>query len=181
MVALRGVAAVLFGIVAIAWPDITVGVLVAFFGALALVDGALSIGAAISGPSTDRWWYVIRGLFGSAVGIIAWVWPGVTVSYARLHHRFVGSVAGIAEVAAAISLRERITDEWVFALSGAVSILIGIVLFAFPGEGAIALVTTLGIFAVVLGGALVGCSLSLRQLSSRSTRRGTGMAGAPGC
>ena len=58
MLALRGVAAILFGIVAIATPDITVGVFLAFFGAFAFVDGVFSIGAAFGGESTDRWWYI---------------------------------------------------------------------------------------------------------------------------
>ena len=179
MVTLRGVAAVLFGIVAIVWPDITVGVFVAFFGAYALVDGAFSVAGGIGGPSSDRWWYVLRGILGIAVGIITWVWPGLTALTLLYIIASWAIIAGIAEVAAAISLRQRITDEWLLVLSGAVSILLGFVLFAFPGEGAIALVTTIGIFAIVLGGSLAGSALSLRQLNADATSRGTGMGGAP--
>src|SRR6476661_4227144 len=107
MVALRGVAAIFFGIVAIAWPDITVGVLIIFFGAYALVDGAFSIAASFSAQSDDRWWYIVRGVAGIVAGLIAWSWPGLT-ALALLYIIAVWALfTGGAEIAAAVSLHRQ--------------------------------------------------------------------------
>jgi uncharacterized membrane protein HdeD (DUF308 family) len=180
MVALRGVAAILFGFVAILWPGLTVGVFVAFFGAFAIVDGAFAVGASIAGPSNDRWWHLIGGVAGIAVGLIAWAWPGLTALTLLYIIATWAVIVGTLEIGAAIALREWLNDEWLFILSGVVSILFGIVLFAFPGDGAIALVTTIGIFSMILGGSLVGFALRLRTFNQGPTTRAAGMGRAAG-
>jgi uncharacterized membrane protein HdeD (DUF308 family) len=180
MVALRGVAAILFGFVAIVWPDLTVGVLVAFFGALAIVDGSFSVATSLAGPSKDRWWYLLGGISGIAIGVIAWVWPDLTALTLLYIIASWAVIEGTFEIAAAIALHEWLTQEWLLILSGVVSIVFGIVLFAFPGEGAIALVTTIGIFSMFIGGSLIGLALRLRSLNQGSTMRGAGMGRATG-
>lgn len=180
MVALRGIAAILFGIVAITWPDLTVGVLVAFFGAWAIVDGSFSVAASLAGPSKDRWWYLLSGIAGIAIGVIAWVWPDLTALTLLYIIASWAVIEGTFEIAAAVAFREWLTEEWLLILSGAISILFGIVLFAFPGEGAIALVTTIGIFSLFLGGSLIGLALRLRSLNQGPTMRGAGMGRAAG-
>jgi uncharacterized membrane protein HdeD (DUF308 family) len=178
MVALRGVAAVLFGIIAIVYPDITVGVLVAFFGAWALVDGAFSVAAGLAGPSGDRLWYILGGIASIAIGVIAWVWPDLTALTLLYIIATWAVILGTFQIATAIALREWLTQEWMLILSGAISILFGIVLFAFPGEGAIALVTTIGIFSIALGGSLIGLAIRLRSLNQGSATSGAGMGRA---
>ena len=84
------------------------------------------------------------------------------------------------EIMAAITLREWLTREWMLIVSGVVSILFGIVLFAAPGEGAIALVTTIGIFSIILGGSLIGLALRLRGLDQGPASRGAGMGTVAG-
>ena len=180
LVALRGVSAVLFGIVAVAWPDITVGVLVAFFGAYAIVDGSFSVGTAIAGPSNDRWWYLPGGIASIAIGVIAWVWPDLTALTLLYIIASWAVIVGSFEIMTAIALRNWLTEEWLLILSGGVSIVFGIVLFAFPGEGAIALVTTIGIFSMICGGALLGLALRLRSLDQESTSGRAGMGRAAG-
>lgn len=176
MVALRGVAAILFGIVAVVWPDITVGVLVAFFGAWAIVDGSFSVAESLAGPRSERWWYLFGGVASIAIGIAAWVWPGLTALTLLYIIASWAVIVGTFQIAAAVAFREWLTEEWLLILSGVVSILFGIVLFAFPGEGAIALVTTIGIFSVILGGSLIGLALRLRSLNQGPTTRGAGMS-----
>jgi uncharacterized membrane protein HdeD (DUF308 family) len=180
MIALRGVAAVLFGFGAIVWPDITVGVLVAFFGAWAIVDGSFSVAASLAGPQNERWWYLFGGIASIAIGVIAWAWPELTALTLLYIIASWAVIVGTFEIAAAVALREWLTKEWMLILSGAVSILFGIVLFAFPGEGAIALVTTIGIFSIILGGSLIGLALRLRSLNQGPATRGTGMGRAAG-
>ena len=170
MIALRGVAAVLFGFGAIAWPDITVGVLVAFFGAWAIIDGSFSLASSLAGPSRDRWWHVLGGISSIAVGVIAWAWPGLTALTLLYIIASWAVIVGTFEIAGAIALHEWLTREWLLILSGIVSILFGIVLFAFPGEGALAVVTTIGIFSMILGGSLIGLALRLRSLNQGPAR-----------
>jgi uncharacterized membrane protein HdeD (DUF308 family) len=166
MIALRGVAAILFGIGAIAWPGLTIGVFVAFFGAYALVDGGFSVGAALSSGTTDRWWYVSRGVLGMLIGIIAWTWPGLTTLSLLYFIAAWAVVTGVMEIVAAIQFREVITGEGLFIVSGAISVIFGTALFAFPGSGAIALVTTIGIFAIISGTWDIIAGFSLNGLVS---------------
>ena len=180
MVGLRGVAAILFGLTAIVWPDITVGILVAFFGAWAIVDGAFSIAESLAGKSNDRWWYLFGGIASIAIGVIAWAWPDLTALTLLYIIASWAVIVGFFEIAAAIALRDLLNQEWVLVLSGAVSILFGSVLFAFPGEGAIALVTTIGIFSILLGGSLIGLAFRLRGLSEGPSGHGAGLGKAAG-
>jgi uncharacterized membrane protein HdeD (DUF308 family) len=175
MIALRGIAAILFGLTAIVWPDITVGVLVAFFGAWAIVDGSFSAASSLAGHESYRWGYLFGGIASNANGGIDWAWPELTALTLLYIIAGWAVIVGTFEIAAAVALREWLTREWMLILSGAVSILFGIVLFAFPGEGAIALVTTIGIFSVILGGSLIGLALRLRSLNQGPTTRGAGM------
>lgn len=180
MVALRGVAAIVFGVTAIVWPDITLGALIVCFGAFAIVDGTFAIASSFSSPSSDRWWQVFGGLAGIAVGITTWAWPGLT-ALALLY--FIASwaiIEGAVEIASAFALREVLTAEWLLVISGIISILFGIVLFAFPGDGAIAVVTTIGIFSIIGGGSLLGFAWRLRGIDSGRTVSGAGLRPATG-
>jgi uncharacterized membrane protein HdeD (DUF308 family) len=159
--------------------DITVGVLVALFGVLP------------SSTALSRWlhrWPAPRataggppgGIASIAIGVIAWAWPDLTALTLLYIIASWAVIVGTFEIAAAIALREWLTREWMLILSGAVSILFGIVLFAFPGDGAIALVTTIGIFSILLGGSLIGLALRLRGLNQGPTIRGAGMGRVAG-
>jgi uncharacterized membrane protein HdeD (DUF308 family) len=180
MVALRGVAAILFGILAIIWPDITVGVLVAFFGAYALVDGVFAIVAAFQADDTDRWWHVAEGVLGILVGIIAWVWPGLTALSLLYFIAAWALVTGVFEIIAAIRLRQQITNEWLLILGGVLSVLFGILLLFRPRESAIALVTVIGIYAIIFGGILLGLAFRLRGMRGDRGLQGGDQAQAAG-
>ncbi len=179
MVALRGLAAVIFGILAITWPGITLGVLIIFFGAFAFVDGVFDIAGAISGPSSERGWHLLQGASGIAIGIMVWAWPGLSALALLYLIAAWALVTGILEIVAAAGMGD-FGRAWPLLLGGAISILFGIVLFANPGDGAIALVVTIGIFSIVLGSALIASGLSLSQLNERLTSRGARVSGASG-
>jgi uncharacterized membrane protein HdeD (DUF308 family) len=164
MVALRGAVAILFGIVAIAWPEITVGVFVALFGAFALVGGIFAIVAAFSAPDTDRLWHVAEGVLGILVGVIAWVWPGLTALSLLYFIAAWALVTGVMEIVAAIRLRRHITNEWMLALGGVLSVLFGILLLFRPRESAIALVVVIGIYAIIFGAILLVLAFRLRGM-----------------
>jgi uncharacterized membrane protein HdeD (DUF308 family) len=167
LIALRGIAAVGFGVLAIAWPDITVGVLVALFGAFLFVDGAFTIGAAIAEPSTDRSFYILRGVFCIAVGIITFAWPDLTQRTLLYIIAIWAIIFGVAEIVLALQLRKVVVGEWLAVVGGVLAVALGVLLIAFPGDGAIALVRTIGIFAILDGAALIGFGLTLLALKDR--------------
>lgn len=174
-VVLRGVAAVLFGVMALIWPSITVIVLVVLFGAYTLVDGIIGLGAAVfgGGERGRRGWLVVEGIAGVLAGIITLAWPGITALVLLWLIAAWALVTGVLEIVAAVRLRREIQGEWLLALSGVLSVLFGILLAVWPAAGALSVVFVIGIYAIVFGVALVGLGLRLRRL-----RRDTGTVSA---
>jgi uncharacterized membrane protein HdeD (DUF308 family) len=172
--ALRGVAAVLFGLLAIIWPDITVLVLVALFGAYALVDGVIAVGTALFGDRSQivsRGWVIAEGIAGIAIGIITFVWPGATTLVLLWLIAAWALVTGIFEIIAAIRLRREMEGEWLLGLSGVLSVVFGILLAVWPTAGALTVVVLIGIYSIVFGGVLIGLGLRLRRLHEQGTAR----------
>jgi uncharacterized membrane protein HdeD (DUF308 family) len=165
LVLLRGIAGIVFGILAFVWPGLTLAVLILLYGAYALVDGVFALIAAFTGAAkpVPTWWLVVVGLSGIAAGLVTFFWPGVT---ALVLIFFIGgwSIAhGIFEIVGAIKLRKEIDNEWWLILAGALSVLFGIIVIAAPGAGALALVWVIGAYSLVFGILLVGLSLRLRK------------------
>jgi uncharacterized membrane protein HdeD (DUF308 family) len=167
--ALRGLAAVLFGIVAWIWPDLTVTALVLLFGAFALVDGVFTVVAALRGRGRDPNWgaLLLGGISGIALGLMTLAWPGITALVLMYLVAAWAIVTGAFELIAAIRLRREIEGEWLFGLSGVLSILFGVLVAIFPGEGAVALVWLIGAYAVVFGMLLIALALRLRGWQQR--------------
>lgn len=164
-VALRGVIAILFGVIALAWPGLTLEILVLFFGAYALVDGIFAMIAAFTNRSGhDKWWVLLlEGLVGIAAGIITFFRPGLATLVLVYVISFWAIVTGILEIAAAIQLRKEIRGEWMLALSGIVSLFLGVSLFLFPAAGALTLTWLIGAYAILFGAMWLGLSLRLRK------------------
>jgi uncharacterized membrane protein HdeD (DUF308 family) len=168
VVLVRGVVGILFGIITFFAPGITLAALVLVFGAYAFVDGVLTLVSAVRRRSTtDRWWIlVLEGIAGILVGIATLFVPGITALVLLYLIAAWALVTGILELAAAIRLRKVITNEWLLALGGIVSILLGVLLVVYPGPGALAVVIWIGAYAFVFGALLVGLSLRLRALGT---------------
>ncbi|MGD9738734.1 MAG: HdeD family acid-resistance protein [Bauldia sp.] len=160
----RGVLAIIFGVIAIAVPIATVITLAIIFGIYAIIDGVMALASAIRGDSKmPRWWLVIVGIAGIAAGILAIVWPDLT---ALLLITFIGAwavVRGVFEIIGAIALRREIDNEWMLILGGVLSVLFGVFVLIAPGAGAIALAWLIGIAALLLGIMLVGLAFRLRR------------------
>lgn len=164
--AIRGVAAIIFGIAALIWPGITLLVLIFWFGAYALVDGVFALAAGIRSVAHQqtRWLLFLEGIAGIVAGIIAFVWPGLT-SYALLVIIAAWAlVTGIFEVIAAVALRgTTTTSPWLMGLGGLASIVFGILLFAFPVSGALAILWLIGIYAIFFGLVLLYLAYHVRE------------------
>ena len=164
-IALRGVCAVLFGVMAIAWPGITVGVFVFLFGVFAIADGIFALMAAFSGGSGRPWWaLVLKSIVSFAAAAVALLLPGITALALLFVIACWAIVVGLMEIMVAIRLRKEIQGELFLALSGLLSILFGVLLIARPGVGALALTWLIGGYAIVFGLILIALSFRLKGL-----------------
>ena len=172
--ALRGLAAVLFGILAFAWPGITLLVLVIFFGAYMLVDGIFAIVAAVRAAGEEaRWWLLLlEGVLGVVVGLVAFFWPGLTALALLYLVAAWAIVTGIMEIAAAIRLRREVVGEWALILGGAFSVLFGVLLVLIPARaGLLSLTWLIGAYAVVFGVLQVILAFRVRNAPSSAEGR----------
>ncbi len=162
---MRGVVAIAFGALAFLAPGVTLATLVLFFGAFALVNGAIAVIAAILGRrGNEHWWVVLlEGALGIAVGALTLRAPGLTALALVLYIAAWALVTGVLEVLAAIRLRKEIEGELWLALSGLLSIGFGVVLMLAPGTGAVALLYVIAAYAIVFGVALVLLGLRVRR------------------
>lgn len=170
---LRGVIAVLFGILAFMWPGLTLATLVLFFGGYALVDGIFALVAAWNAPkgSSRLWALLLEGLVGIAIGVLTFFYPGITALSLLYFIAAWAIITGVLEILAAVSLRKEITGEWFYILSGALSIIFGVMLFANPGAGALAVAWLIGAYAVAFGVTLIILAFRVRGHGARLRER----------
>jgi uncharacterized membrane protein HdeD (DUF308 family) len=164
LVVLRGVAAIIFGILAFVWPGITLLTLVLFWGAFALVDGVLAIIAAVKGGNPmPRWWLAIVGIAGIAAGALTFLMPGLTALVLVTFIAVWAIVLGVMEIYGAIKLRKEIEGEWLLILNGALAVAFGILLLWRPTTGALALIYIIAAYAVIIGVIYVAFGLKLKK------------------
>ncbi len=163
-VALRGGLAILFGLLALIWPGITLEVLALCFGAYAFVAGVFAIAAVATGyQERARWWaLLLEGVVGIAVGVITFFWPGITLLALLYLFAFWAIATGVFEITTAVRLREYIQGEWLLALAGIFSVLFGLALAVWPVAGLIALAWLIGIYAILVGVVLMALGFRLR-------------------
>ncbi len=152
-VALRGVVAIVFGVLTIFFPQITLLTLVLWFGVFALIDGIFMVVAAIANRRGEAHWVamLIGGLIGIIAGIVTFVMPGITAITLLFLIAFWAIVIGVAEIVTAIRLRKVLTGEWMLVLAGVLAVVFGVFLIARPGAGALAVVLWIGVYAIVTG------------------------------
>lgn len=166
--ALRGLVAVLFGLVALFMPSATLAALVLLFGVFALLDGALAIGALIAGVTVSPWWaLLVGGLLSIAAGVVTLAWPGITAVALLYLVAFWALARGVFHVAAAFQWRKELSGEWLLALDGVIAIVFGVVLLLQPGAGMLALMWLLGVFSIVAGLTLIVVGFRLRSIGKR--------------
>lgn len=164
LVLLRGIGAILFGLLTIMWPGLSLLTLVLLFGVFALFDGGLALGAAIMGGSAEpRWWLALVGLLGIAAGALALLWPGITGLLLLIFIAAWAITAGVFEIMGAIKLRKEIEGEWWLIATGILSVLFGFLILLFPGAGALGIAFVIGWFAILYGALLVGFSWRLKK------------------
>jgi uncharacterized membrane protein HdeD (DUF308 family) len=164
-IALRGATAILFGILALAWPGSALAAIVILFGAYAFVDGVFALVALFRGVGREGrfWTLVLEAVVGIGIGILTIAQPALT-ALALLYYVGAWSIlTGILEIVAAIRLREEITGEWWLALAGVASLAFGILLFIAPGPAALAIAIWIGVYAIIFGVVLLMLAFRLRR------------------
>lgn len=164
-VALRGVVALLFGLLTLFQPAIALTALVLLFGAYALVDGALMVVSAIAHRREEPRWValLLGGLVGIGVGIVTMFIPVVTATALLAVIAVWAIFMGITEIAAAIRLRKVITGEWMFVVAGVLAVAFGLLVIFAPLEGALAVALWIGMYAIVSGALLLAFAFRLRN------------------
>jgi uncharacterized membrane protein HdeD (DUF308 family) len=160
----RGLAGVIFGILAFVWPGITLAVLVLLFGAYALVDGVLALVSAVRSGGDQLWALLLEGVVGIAAGVAALALPGLTAMVLLLIIAVWAILKGVLEVISAVRLRKVIANEWSWIVGGLLSVIFGLVLLAAPGTGALALVWLIGVYAILYGITLIVLAWRVRAL-----------------
>jgi uncharacterized membrane protein HdeD (DUF308 family) len=165
LLALRGLVAVVFGVLAFVWPGATLLTLVWLFGVFALVNGILSLILAAKTPKgyPKVGSLLLGGLLGILAGLLAFVMPGITALGLLILIAAWAIVTGVMEIVAAVRLRKVITNEWLLVLAGIASVAFGFILLFQPGVGALALIWWIGAWAVVFGILLMILAFRMRN------------------
>jgi uncharacterized membrane protein HdeD (DUF308 family) len=166
IIALRGVAALIFGVLAFLWPGIALIVLVMLFGVYVLVDGIFNlINAALASVQEPRWIVAVMGIAGVIIGIVTLVWSDLSAIALIYLIAALAVTVGAFTILAAIRLRHDIDDEWLMAFIGVVLVLFGLAIAIVPGSGALALVWLISAFVVAYGVLQLSLAFRLRSWS----------------
>jgi uncharacterized membrane protein HdeD (DUF308 family) len=159
-IGLRGLLALIFGLIALSNPGAAAGAFVVIFAVYAFADGLLDFAlAGTMGRAGGRWgWYVFEGLVTVALGVIALAYPRITLFALEIIIAIRAIALGFVELAAAFSW-QGFDSRWLLGLTGVLSIVLGFILLADPMRGGMALIYTIGIYAVVLGVMLIGLGI----------------------
>jgi uncharacterized membrane protein HdeD (DUF308 family) len=173
--ALRGLLAVLFGMAAFVWPWLLWLAVVYTFAAYALVSGILAIAVAVAahGRAGPRWALLLEGFAGIAFGVLTFAWPLATVVTEMILLYLIAFqciFTGVFELVAAIQFRQYIRDEWALAVSGILSVFLGIAFVILPGAGALAVAWWIAAYSVVTGVLLLTLAFRLRSLTPHVSR-----------
>src|SRR5262252_1832712 len=151
---IRGVAAIVFGIIARVYPGLTIATLLLFFGAWVLIDGIFRIAGAIghrSGSDPDWGWQLVMGILGIIVGLLTFHAPQITALALVIYIAAWALMTGASEIAIAVKLRQEIKGEWFLILAGLASIVFAVLLLWNPIAGAAALIWLISWYAIIMG------------------------------
>lgn len=167
VLALRGIAGIAFGVLALMWPGLTLLTLVALFAAYALIGGIASVVAAIRERKVDDdWWLpLLLGLVSIGAAVAAVINPALTALVLVLVVGANALVTGVLDIVAAVRLRKQITGEWLLALNGVASVVFGALVFFYPLAGALAVVWLISIYALISGVLLLMLAFRARRVS----------------
>jgi len=163
--AIQGLAALTFGVLTLVWPGLSLIVLIALFGAVAVVRGVMALAAAYDAHARHLRWgaWLAVGLLNLSAGLVALFWPGLTALALLYVVAAWAIVTGLGSIGAAVGVHRAIPHAWPLALSGVLSLALGVVLAVAPGAGILSLVWLIGGYALVTGLAELVFAVRLRS------------------
>jgi uncharacterized membrane protein HdeD (DUF308 family) len=164
MILLRGVIAILFGVMVFAQPGITLVSLVFVFACFAIFDGFTNVATALGGRQEhDHWWVLLlAGIAGVGIGLLTFLSPQITALALLFYIALWAIATGLMQIVAAVRLRREIEGEFWLGLAGAASVLFGMLLVARPGAGALAVLWLIGSYAIAYGVILLMLAIKAR-------------------
>jgi len=167
-IALRGFIALIFGIMVLAWPGVSLFILAIIFGAYVFVDGIFTLVAAVNykAGAGRRTWLFIRGIAGIIVGLITLFWPAITELALVLLIAAWALVTGVMELVFAFRANQNTAIRWMFAISGILSLILGFLLLARPIIGMFVIIWVIGAYAVLAGILLIILGFRLRSVKA---------------
>jgi uncharacterized membrane protein HdeD (DUF308 family) len=162
---LRGLAAIVFGVLTWLQPAASAAALVLVFGIYVLVDGVLAIISSFQSRQESRHWWVVLiwGLISAVVGLLMLFQPAVTALVMTIYIGVWALMTGVMEIVAAMRLRKEIQGEWLLILGGLISVLFGIFVLMQPAAGMMAMLWVLATYAVVFGVLMVILAFKVRR------------------
>lgn len=166
---LNGLCAILFGVLAFAWPGLVLDTLIILFGVYCVADGVTAVMASFTKDERGQSWLMmlLGGLLSIASGVVAFAWPGLTAFILLIMMGAWAILRGVFEIIAAVHLRKVLQNEWLLAIAGLISILFGIAILARPNLGALAVVWMIGSLAIAKGVLLAMLAFRLRGLDQK--------------
>ncbi|MEE2030587.1 HdeD family acid-resistance protein [Rhodococcus chondri] len=171
VVLLRGILAVLFGVIALVWPGITVWALVVVFAVYAIVDGVVLAAQSVRDRATlDGWgWWLAMGVVSVVAGLLALFWPAITALALLYLIAFYAIMFGITGIVGGMRFRKVPESGWLWSvIAGVVAVLFGLILLIFPGEGILGLIVVLGIYAILFGVLLIVMAFQVRNSAKKA-------------
>jgi uncharacterized membrane protein HdeD (DUF308 family) len=165
----RGIAAVVFGILALSWPGAALVALTVLFGAYAFVDGLLALFAAASGADRSRWWiFLIEGLVGLIVAFFVATEPVLSAISLLWVIAFWAIVTGVMEIIAGVQMRDHVKSEVLYIIAGVLSVALGIWIMRDPAAGVVAVAWIIAYYAILFGILQIGLAFRLRHVHAGS-------------
>jgi uncharacterized membrane protein HdeD (DUF308 family) len=162
---LVGILAVIVGIIAIAWPGVTILALVILFAVYAFMDAGLQGARAFSSRNAGPvFGHLLLGLIDLAAGVVALVWPAPTAYVLVIVVAAWALVGGFAEIFGGFQAGETAGTRAMFILGGLVSVVFGVLLFARPGVGAVTLALLFGLYSMIYGFSQITTGIQVRHL-----------------
>lgn len=164
----RGAFAILFAILVVLWPSVTVLALVFLFGFYAVVDGIANIVHYFSDRPRRSAWTLAGGIVSVLAGVVAFVWPGMTALSLTLVIGAWAVALGVTQIALSLEAKKTLKSWWMWLAGGVVSVLFGIYVLVLPGAGILSLLGLLAAFAFLAGVLLLAAGFQLRGFGAES-------------
>jgi uncharacterized membrane protein HdeD (DUF308 family) len=176
---LRGIFAIIFGVAAWIWPDITITILVVILGTVVIMDGGMMLAGAVLGrdlAGRSRLLLAAAGIALIVTGLVIWIWPDITAKIVMILFGVWAAITGVEALLFAIRERDNIPHEWLLGFMGLAATVFGVLVIIFPGAGAISLIWLIGLFSIIFGVALIAVGFDLRSAKNQLEQSAPGTA-----